>query len=99
MNSDKYCELEMKLDEVRDALEAAIGVAREAAQMAEECDGEVGRCMSGQIEGYLIGTLKAFIGHESRDWDHQIGSVTGLVRMLQEQEREERDNEREESRC
>lgn len=72
-------ELRGALEDLADKLQDAIRAAKYARKLANEQGGEIQRVVAGQLDAYLIGTLKAFVEDE-----HQCGSIASLNNFLDE---------------
>jgi hypothetical protein len=64
--------LKMQLEEV---IEEAKNISRKASKQG----GEISRVVSGQLDSYLIGTLKNFC-----DSKYQTGSISSLLEFLED---------------
>jgi hypothetical protein len=74
--------LDWALEDVSDALQSAIDATHEAIKLARRCDDpEVQRVIAGQLDLYLLGTLRAFAGEPG--W-HQTGNLVELRNILEE---------------
>ena len=69
-------ELQSGLDELKELLEQTIEKAEELHSISTEY-----RCFGGQLDGYFIGNLKAFLNNE-----YQPGSIASLQGMLDDNE-------------
>ena len=75
--ADQVSEVQSALEELDDALSAAMDAARDAETKARAVGGEVSRVVAGQLDLYTWRTLKAF-----RESGHQPGSVASLNEFL-----------------
>lgn len=78
MSKEKIEEIKEGLEELEEALNEAKSIAKHVASLANECDGEIRRAVSGQLKSYLIGQLDNFIENS-----YQPGSIVSLQNFLE----------------